>query len=54
MDIIAYPITSHGIWRFIPHRDELSHNAAKIEGMNLSFKFISFISYTTRNSLKTA
>ena len=25
MDIIAYPITSNGIWRFIPHRGELSH-----------------------------
>ena len=25
MDIIAYLITNHGIWRFIPHRGELSH-----------------------------
>ena len=22
LDIIAYPTTSHGIWRFIPHRGD--------------------------------
>ena len=31
MDIKADPITSHEIWRFIPHRGELSHKAKLIE-----------------------